>query len=525
LWANGRQRSAVSDYLDYSIGFTTRGCFRKCAFCVNKKYDRAVSHSPVGEFFDSSKPYIYLWDDNFLAYEGWESILDDLEATGKPFQFRQGIDVRLMTDQKAKRLSSTRYHGDFIFAFDHINQKDLIEKKLKLWKRYSTKTTKLYVLCAFDSQDESDLRDTFERIAILMKHGCLPYIMRYEKYKESPWRSLYVQIARWCNQPQFFKKKSFRQFCEANQDYHKNPETTCAAYQSMLNFEQQHPDIAKKYFDLRYDQENQYGISYGYGRKYANKQSCEVCTEQRITWERAYLGEITFDKILRLYFQKELDLECLEYPEINCVQFSKETIAEWFCGKLLATPLSDIFDSVINSPSGEEVLPSNIPQFSEMSDAYLATPHILGKSGVSMTFDELGTYLDNGKEKNEVARRKYGENHSKLAALLDLVLIMAPNNVFQVSISVFGEAYNKRNEEEKRKLVTRLLFRIPMLQKMLIEAISSEIDIEEELVGLATQTKKRRKPNISSIIRLINEEANSSDISLKETLSNIRGWQ
>ena len=257
----GRNKNAVSDYLAYSIGFTTRGCFRKCSFCVNKKYDKAVIHSPVNEFYDPTRPYIYLCDDNFLAFGGWESILDDLEATGKPFQFRQGIDIRLMTDKKAKRLSNTKYHGDFIFAFDNLEERDLIEEKLKLWKRYSIKTTKLYVLCAYNSQDEHDIVDTFERIKILMKYGCLPYIMRYESYKDSPWRTLYVQIARWCNQPQFFKKKSFRQFCEANQDYHKNPETTCAAYQSMLDFEKVHPDIAKKYFDLRFDKENQYGKS------------------------------------------------------------------------------------------------------------------------------------------------------------------------------------------------------------------------------------------------------------------------
>ena len=255
----GRKRGAVSDYLDYSIGFTTRGCFRKCSFCVNKKYDKPFIHSPVMEFLDESKPYIYLWDDNFLAFYGWESILDDLEATGKPFQFRQGLDIRLMTDKKAKRLSESRYHGDFIFAFDHLKDRDLIEDKLKLWKKYSTKIAKLYVLCAYKSQDEHDIADTFERIKILMKYGCLPYIMRYESYKDSPWRGLYVQLARWCNQPQFFKKKSFRQFCVFNQDYHKNPNTKCAALKVMLDFEKAHPEIAKRYYDLRFDEENQYG--------------------------------------------------------------------------------------------------------------------------------------------------------------------------------------------------------------------------------------------------------------------------
>lgn len=255
--AKGRKKNAVSDYLNYSIGFTTRGCFRKCSFCVNKKYDKAVIHSPVSEFYDPSRPYIHLLDDNFLAFSGWESILDDLEATGKPFQFKQGLDIRLMTDKKAKRLSNTKYHGDFIFAFDNLEDRDLIEQKLQLWRRYSNKSTKLYVLCAYKSQDEYDIADTLERIRILMKYSCLPYIMRYESYKDSQFRGMYTQLARWCNQPGIFKKMSFRQFCEANQTYHKNPDTLCSALQEMKSFEIEYPEIAEKYFDLRYDGEEE----------------------------------------------------------------------------------------------------------------------------------------------------------------------------------------------------------------------------------------------------------------------------
>ena len=520
----GRNRSAVSDYLDYSIGFTTRGCFRKCSFCVNKKYDRAFIHSPVLEFYDPKRPYIYLWDDNFLSYGGWEAILDDLESTGKPFQFRQGLDIRLMTDRKAKRLSKTRYHGDFIFAFDHLEERELIEEKLKLWKKYCSKTTKLYVLCAYNSQDEKDIVNTFERIKIIMKYGCLPYIMRYENYKDSPWRSLYVQIARWCNQPQFFKKKSFRQFCEANQHYHKNQETTCAAYQSMIDFESVFPDIAEKYFDLRFDEENQYGNAYGYGRKYVNKQSCKTCTEQQESWEDAYLGNMPISEALGKYFEKEMDLQCLSYPEIACVSNSKETIADWFCETLLSMTVSQIFESVSKNPSLEDVLPSNIPQFSNLTDAYVETPKILGLSGQSMSYDELGTYLDNGKEKKEVAQRKYGENHSKMAALLDLVVITAPNNSYRVSLSVFGMAFNKRNDNEKKNLVARLLLRVPIIQKMLIDALTSEVDIEDMLSCLAGQTKKRRKPNIASLLQFISKELGDESCTLRKALDNIRGW-
>jgi hypothetical protein len=45
--------------------------------------------------------------------------------------------------------------------------------------------------------------------------------MRHEDYHNSPLPSFYVQMARWCNQPAFFKKMSFWEFCYRNQSYHE----------------------------------------------------------------------------------------------------------------------------------------------------------------------------------------------------------------------------------------------------------------------------------------------------------------
>ena len=55
--------------------------------------------------------------------------------------------------------------------------------------------------------------------------------------------------------PQFLKKKSFRQYCQANQEYHKTEGTLCSAMKAMIEFENKFPDIAAKYFDLRFDRQ------------------------------------------------------------------------------------------------------------------------------------------------------------------------------------------------------------------------------------------------------------------------------
>lgn len=247
----GVKASYFNDYRDFSIGFMTRGCFRKCEFCINKKYDRVYRHASVNEFLDSERKYIYLWDDNVLAYNKWNEVFDELRATGKSFQFRQGLDVRVMTSDKAEVLAKSKYYGDYIFAFDDLAQQKEVIKGLRIWKKQTGKITKLYLLCAFKSIDLKDIEELFERISILMKFQCLPYVMRYEDYKKSKYARLYTHIARWCNQPHIFKKMSFREFCLAHMAYVKSGFVP-AALRTLNEFEAEHPDVARRYVDLKY---------------------------------------------------------------------------------------------------------------------------------------------------------------------------------------------------------------------------------------------------------------------------------
>lgn len=502
--AKGRKRQIFSDYLDYSIGFTTRGCFRKCEFCVNKKYDHVFIHSPISEFLDEKRPYIYLWDDNILAYPKWKEVLEELDKTGKQFQFRQGIDIRLMTDEKAKVFNSVRYQGDFIFAFDSIKDKELIIEKVQLWKRYSTKVCKMYVLSGFDSQDEKDIESIFERISILMRYGSLPYIMRYEDYKNSKFKGIYVELARWCNQPQFYKKKSFREFCIANQYYKKNQEKNCASYQSMLDFEAEFPEIAEKYFDLKFEEENIYKKQYGYGRKYANKPECNHCKKQGNCWERL-INEKNNSKILELYFTKEIDCLCLDYDNSEC-NLSIDDASKYLFELLNKTSVDEIISLISQSKHRESVTKENIPQFSKQEDAYINTPKIIEQlKNKEKTFEVIGYYLeinDNVDEKNANALKKYGENHSKLASLLDLVRITKKGVKSEIELTSLGKLYNSLTIEEKKLMAAKLSLRIPIIQNRFIE--SSEIDsINRDLQVLSKNTQKRRGSNVLDMVKLI----------------------
>ena len=251
--ANGSKRDEYKMYLDYSLGFMTRGCFRKCEFCVNQKYDRVFKHSPLSEFYNPDKKKICLLDDNILGCKDWREILEELKATKKPFRFMQGMDERILTDEKCELLFSCKYDGYYTFAFDDVDDYDLIERKLKLIRKYCNETKfRFYVLCGFKSTDDKDIEDTFKRIELLFKYGCVPYIMRYQSSEDKPYehsinRGMYVTLARWCNQPSFVKNKTFREFSymvDSSQRY-------------MEEFGKRCPHIAEKYYDMRFKKWNE----------------------------------------------------------------------------------------------------------------------------------------------------------------------------------------------------------------------------------------------------------------------------
>lgn len=229
----GFKRDKYKDYLHYSIGFLTRKCYRHCPFCVNKLEDGVTPYSKLEWFHDKTRPYVYFWDDNFLAapYGVWKPILQHLIDNKITFQFRQGLDERQLAEspngeEMAQMLSQSRYHGDFIFAFDNWKDRDIIEKALKIWKRHNpNKGTKFYLFTGFmqtpDKLDKfyRDIWELFQRIKILMQYGCVGYVMRHEDYHNAPIANIYVQIARWCNQQAFYKKMSFWEYVYRNQTF------------------------------------------------------------------------------------------------------------------------------------------------------------------------------------------------------------------------------------------------------------------------------------------------------------------
>lgn len=271
---SGVKRSEFDYYLDYSIGYLTRKCFRGCYFCVNKNYKQVEVASPLNEFMDESRPKLCFLDDNFFGCPQWRDLIRPVVKSGKRFQFKQGLDERLLTKEKVLAISEWKYDGEVIFAFDNIEDKDLIISKLKLiretvpdWKR----ELKFYVFCGCDKDDKyddeffkRDIHNLFERIDILSQYGAKPYIMRFEKVYETKFSSFYASVAAWCNKPSIFNTFTYRLFCQCRgmrrdgyklykrdvEGYLKDIGVKGAEWRAMEQIESLYPEIAAQYYDF-----------------------------------------------------------------------------------------------------------------------------------------------------------------------------------------------------------------------------------------------------------------------------------
>lgn len=113
--------------IDYSIGYSTRGCVRKCAFCaVHKVEPEFVEITDWEKMINMHKPRILMLDNNFTACsDSWfERVCKRLAYFNKTVDFNQSVDCRLFTEFHAKMFSLVRLEC-LRFSYDgkHVSEK------------------------------------------------------------------------------------------------------------------------------------------------------------------------------------------------------------------------------------------------------------------------------------------------------------------------------------------------------------------------------------------------------------------
>jgi len=184
--------------IEYSIGFTSRGCIRNCPWCVvPKKEGKIRNHAPINEFYNPKWKRLLLLDNNFLASPKWYQNLREIIARKIRVSFNQGLDIRLIDEENARLLSKTRYSDDqfrrrrLYFSFDLPDLESEVLKGIHTLRRHGVRPRHImfYVLVGFNTTFEEDMH----RINLLIKEGVLPYVMPYNDRHDS----YYPHLERW----------------------------------------------------------------------------------------------------------------------------------------------------------------------------------------------------------------------------------------------------------------------------------------------------------------------------------------
>ena len=136
----------VPDYSLYSFidnktayGFLTRGCIRKCPWCiVPKKEGTIYPYQDIDEIAVNGRNHIVLMDNNILAAGEYAmQQLRKIVERGYYIDFNQAMDARLVTDEVAEVLAKVRWLRRRVrFGCDTPRQVDECDRAVALLQRY-----------------------------------------------------------------------------------------------------------------------------------------------------------------------------------------------------------------------------------------------------------------------------------------------------------------------------------------------------------------------------------------------------
>ena len=189
------------------MGFTTRGCVRRCPFCIVPLKEGRLR--VAAEFDDvwTGRDELVLLDANLTAapMDHFRRLCKTATERGVRLNFSQGLDARLLTDEHAEILRRSRTTKTIHMAFDHMRDEAAVRAAVETMKRAGWPAGRLmfYVLIGFDST----LAEDMERVQIVKSLGADPFVMKYER--DDPYQR---RFARWVNNMVAFNSMTWEEW-------------------------------------------------------------------------------------------------------------------------------------------------------------------------------------------------------------------------------------------------------------------------------------------------------------------------
>ena len=145
-----------------SIGFTSRGCRRRCEFCTVPRAEGSIRGvASVADVYrgEGSPRRLLLLDNDFLGQPEWRERLAEVREGGFRVCLCQGINLRTLTEEQAAELSTVDYRAlnfssrRIYGAWDALKDERLVLRGIRRLVEAGVEARRLmiYILIGFEA--------------------------------------------------------------------------------------------------------------------------------------------------------------------------------------------------------------------------------------------------------------------------------------------------------------------------------------------------------------------------------------
>lgn len=193
----------------HSLGYFTRGCIRKCPWCIVPEKEGPIhAYSKVEDFIRHDEAV--LLDNNVLAHPHGIQQIERVAHLGIKVDFNQGLDARLIDANIARLLSRVKWRKGCAvrMSCDTQENKKIIERAVSLLRQAGVTPQRYFIYCLINK----DIEEALERINFLLSLNLDVFVQPYRDKDWTPVSKQAEELATWCNQVRFRKSITFEEF-------------------------------------------------------------------------------------------------------------------------------------------------------------------------------------------------------------------------------------------------------------------------------------------------------------------------
>ena len=187
---------------NYAIGFLTRGCIRRCPWCVvPRKEGRIRPYRTWQEIKRPDSRDIVFMDNNVLACPHGIEQIQDMAGHPVRVDFNQGLDARLISDDVARMLADLKWIRSIRMSADTDEMLNVVLRAIDRLGKYGVKPRRVFVYLLVQ-----DVESAERRALALRSIGADPFAQPYRDFTTNaePAKEL-KDLARWVNDKAIFK--------------------------------------------------------------------------------------------------------------------------------------------------------------------------------------------------------------------------------------------------------------------------------------------------------------------------------